>query len=95
MSNCEDCNNGGYLLVENDVHGVRIERCDACERFKSDAEASEHVFRLANMHNELVEAMAEVVAASDDHTEMGGWNRLDPLLRRQREVLARAKEVEI
>lgn len=42
---CEACSGRGYLLVENDVHGVRIERCDACGRFKSDAAAHEHVFK--------------------------------------------------
>lgn len=42
---CKACESRGYLLVENDVHGVRIERCDACGKFESDAAVHEHVFK--------------------------------------------------
>jgi len=27
---CEICKDRGWLLVNNDVHGLRVERCDAC-----------------------------------------------------------------
>jgi hypothetical protein len=54
---CKYCNGNGYLLEDNDEYGVRIEKCDACERFASDAEASEHVFNLASTCKELVAAL--------------------------------------
>lgn len=41
----------------------------------------------------LVAALQEVVDAADDHSEKGGWKRLDPLLRNQREALERAGRV--
>lgn len=41
-SNCEACDGRGWLAITNDVHGFRIERCDACERFPGDRSAIEH-----------------------------------------------------
>ena len=45
---CPECGFTGYLLVRNNKHGVRIERCDACEAFPGDEEAVTYVFNLAN-----------------------------------------------
>jgi hypothetical protein len=36
---CEACHWKGWLLCENDVHGWRIERCDACFLYATDEEA--------------------------------------------------------
>lgn len=36
---CEVCAYRGVVLVNNDKHGLRIERCDTCNFFKSDEEA--------------------------------------------------------
>lgn len=51
------------------------------------------LLREREMLKETVKALEEVVAASDDHSEGGGWNRLDPLLRKQRDVLDRVKHM--
>jgi hypothetical protein len=44
---CEACGGKGWLLAENDDHGLRIERCDGCKAFDSDDEAVKHVANLA------------------------------------------------
>lgn len=45
---CEDCDDLGFLLVTVPKEGrVRIERCDACERFKDDTAANIRIFALA------------------------------------------------
>ena len=36
---CEACDGLGLLLTQNDHHGLRIERCDACEHYVSDEAA--------------------------------------------------------
>ena len=35
---CEICGTRGWLIVTNDVHGVRVERCDMCQQM-TDQEA--------------------------------------------------------
>jgi hypothetical protein len=30
---CSVCAGRGYILADNDVHGLRIERCDTCGRY--------------------------------------------------------------
>ena len=44
---CQDCRGIGFLLMENDAHGLRIERCDACRKYRSDAEAATAAFKAA------------------------------------------------
>jgi hypothetical protein len=36
---CEACGGEGWILANNDVHGLRIERCDTCGQFDSDSAA--------------------------------------------------------
>ena len=36
---CDACHDRGWRLMDNDAHGLRIERCDACDTFSSDEEA--------------------------------------------------------
>jgi signal recognition particle GTPase len=36
---CSACDGKGWLLADNDEHGLRIEKCDSCLRFQSDEEA--------------------------------------------------------
>ena len=45
---CEACNGRGFLLQDNDRHGLRIERCDACEKYDSDDVATQVVFDIAS-----------------------------------------------
>ena len=45
--NCDACKGRGWLIVDNSDHGIRIEKCDACEFFTSDTEAVEHVAQAA------------------------------------------------
>jgi hypothetical protein len=49
MTDCEDCLGHGWLLVQVDSRkdDQRIERCDNCDRFKTDSEANEFVSKLA------------------------------------------------
>lgn len=47
MNRCESCNGRGWLLQDNDEHGLRIERCDTCEEYESDEVAVRLVATLA------------------------------------------------
>lgn len=44
---CEACGGKGWLLADNSDHGLRIERCDACEQFDGDENAVKYVAGLA------------------------------------------------
>ena len=44
---CEDCRGVGFLLMQNDTYGLRIERCDTCRKFRSDEAAVTAAFRAA------------------------------------------------
>lgn len=33
---CSVCRGRGYILADNDVHGLRIERCDTCAQYTDD-----------------------------------------------------------
>lgn len=44
---CSSCTGHGWILADNDVHGLRIERCDDCGQFDTDEQAVKHVARLA------------------------------------------------
>ncbi len=33
---CSACEGRGYILADNDVHGLRIERCDTCGRYTDE-----------------------------------------------------------
>ena len=46
---CDSCKGKGFLLANNDVYGLRIERCDTCEEFASDEAAVEEAYRLATL----------------------------------------------
>lgn len=49
MTGCKDCLGHGWLLVTLDgiANNQRIERCDNCDRFKTDSEANAFVAKLA------------------------------------------------
>lgn len=47
MKKCSACDSLGFRLMDNDVHGLRIEKCDVCETFNSDKLAVEYVFGIA------------------------------------------------
>ena len=36
---CEACQGLGWRLMDNATHGLRVERCDACERYADDVDA--------------------------------------------------------
>ena len=44
---CRDCRDVGFLLMQNNTHGLRIERCDACRRYASDEAAVKAAFKAA------------------------------------------------
>ncbi len=44
---CEACSGLGFLLVERNKDTEVIERCDACGRYDSDAEAVEACYEIA------------------------------------------------
>jgi hypothetical protein len=41
---CRACHGTGCLAADNDEHGVRIEKCDACGLFETDEAAVDHVY---------------------------------------------------
>ena len=44
---CDACRGLGFRLMQNDTHGLRIERCDVCCRFKSNDAAVKAAFKAA------------------------------------------------
>ena len=51
---CKGCAGRGFILADNDVHGLRIERCDTCEVFSGDQGAVLAVFEAACAHPPIV-----------------------------------------
>jgi len=37
---CSVCRGRGYILANNNVHGLRIERCDTCMKYATDDQAA-------------------------------------------------------
>ena len=54
---CAVCHGTGALLQDNDIHGLRIERCDACEQFCSDDEAVTVAYNTMLSYGVLVRRM--------------------------------------
>lgn len=59
---CEACGGKGWLLAENDEHGLRIERCDACQMFDSDQAALKAVEKAALAQPALLKFVQEIAA---------------------------------
>jgi hypothetical protein len=57
---CEACGDKGWLLLENSDHGLRFERCDACQKFENDQAASEAVKKAAQSQPALLKFVEEV-----------------------------------
>lgn len=74
---CFGCNYTGYLLVENDVHGTRIEKCSACDYFDSDDEAVEFVFNMSNLYIKTMKEIASYSKQLNDRAVM--CNKGNPL----------------
>ena len=51
---CEARGGKVWLLADNDTHGLRIERCDACQIFESDLAASEAIETSASAQSQAV-----------------------------------------
>jgi len=67
---CEACQDRGYILADNDVHGLRIERCDACDRFKTDAAAVKYVHKLAGAAQFVATALEGLVHFNDQDPDL-------------------------
>ena len=52
MNECDACDGRGWRVMTNSEHGLRIERCDACDKFASDELAIEHVAWMASLAEE-------------------------------------------
>jgi hypothetical protein len=57
ITTCDACNDRGWLLAFNDEYGTRIERCDSCKRFLTDAEAVTYVHVLASEDHDETDAV--------------------------------------
>ncbi|MGO8931263.1 MAG: hypothetical protein ACLQU3_30780 [Limisphaerales bacterium] len=57
---CEACGDKGWLLADNSDHGLRIERCDACQKFANDQAALEAVVKAAESQPALLKFVEEV-----------------------------------
>jgi len=55
--NCEACEGYGFLLMNSDGTGLEIQRCDACELFAGDSDATEYVYTLAKRMVDKVNQM--------------------------------------
>lgn len=73
---CEACEGVGLLATNNDTHGFRIERCDACETFDSDEAAIRHAVACVNGCKGLVDleiTVPELVAALEFYANPENW----------------------
>lgn len=61
MTTCEACGGKGWLLSDNSDYGLRIERCDACEQFDSDAAAVTHVAERAGLDELTAGELCDVI----------------------------------
>lgn len=61
---CEACKGRGFRLMNSDVHGLRIERCDACEKYSCDDIATVIVYNIAAAATDAVAAAAKKVRKS-------------------------------
>lgn len=57
---CEECCGKGWLLADNADHGLRIERCDACQMFETDQAAWEAVVKAAEAQPAALKFVEEV-----------------------------------
>lgn len=67
---CEACQGRGYILADNDVHGLRIEKCDTCGRFKTDAAAVKYVHKLADATHFVAAALEGLVHFNDQDPDL-------------------------
>lgn len=56
---CQACDHKGWILADNSDHGLRLERCDSCNRFSTDAEAVTYAAAIAAGKSET-DAVIEV-----------------------------------
>lgn len=49
---CQACEKRGWILVVNPEHGLGIEKCPACERFKRDSQAVTYAAAIASGQSE-------------------------------------------
>lgn len=50
---CSVCRGRGYILANNNVHGLRIERCDTCRRYATDEQAVLRAYEDGNVECHL------------------------------------------
>ncbi|MGH7971355.1 MAG: hypothetical protein ACREIC_21770, partial [Limisphaerales bacterium] len=63
---CSACGGAGWLLADNSDHGLRIERCDACEAFGSDSTAVQSVAQMAQAHPALLRFVQRVAGLTHE-----------------------------
>ena len=51
---CEVCEDKGWVLANNNVQGLRVEKCDACEKYQTDQQAEQVAFPILNAAAEAV-----------------------------------------
>jgi hypothetical protein len=57
---CQACGDKGWLLADDSDHGLRLERCDACQKFANDQAALEAVVKAAESQPALLKFVEEV-----------------------------------
>ncbi len=60
---CEACRGRGFLLQDNDRHGLRIERCDTCQKYSCDDVATVIVYNIAAAATDALFAVEELDGA--------------------------------
>lgn len=63
---CQVCQERGWLLVSNDRHGLRIERCDTCSKFQCDEHAGTAAWPVLSKATEALSLCMEVMTWMKD-----------------------------
>jgi len=64
---CEACGDKGWLLADNSDHGLRIERCDACQQFANDQIAVEAMEKAAQAQPALLKFVEEIAGLKHEN----------------------------
>ncbi len=58
QAKCQACNGRGWILANNNEHGLRVEKCDACEMFENDDQAATAAWPVLSKAIEKIEPKA-------------------------------------
>ena len=66
---CPACKERGWLLTSNDKHGLRVEKCDTCDKFESDDHAATVAWPVLSQAVEAASLCKEALVWLEDSFE--------------------------